>query len=334
MVMIRSLLIRIFRDNSIVNPPVRGLIKLLRRIGFSLDGLTARYRPFGVFTVEMFGNQFRIFSKGDDLIASEIYYGHFYERAEFSLLQVLLERSSSFIDIGANTGIFSLFAYRSNPSVKVISVEPHPSNFDRLAKNIGLNNAQLQIALHQVAIGSAPKNIEFTIPADSGISTTASANQAFTSGFHRAAYKTIQVPQVTLDSILKDQPVNSRDIIKIDVEYYEMEVLKGSLETLKTKRPLVMIELLSYESLVHQYPDMMGRIDPNHNRNIVDLFSSIGYCGYTIEHTGFSRLELQHRDGTRNVLFVPFPLSRESYTTQSLLSEMDELSERSNHQSQ
>lgn len=54
------------------------------------------------------------------------------------------------VDIGANCGMFSLLASLDN---KVISFEPNPKNFEKLKKNIDLNNASDRIDAFQLGVG-------------------------------------------------------------------------------------------------------------------------------------------------------------------------------------
>jgi FkbM family methyltransferase len=59
-----------------------------------------------------------------------------------------------FIDVGANIGIYSLYASIVNQGVSIISIEPFSTNFLELEKNISLNSKQNQIVALEVALSS------------------------------------------------------------------------------------------------------------------------------------------------------------------------------------
>ena len=57
------------------------------------------------------------------------------------------------LDIGANIGAFTVAVARKFPHAKVIAVEPEPSNFKQLEKNIMRNNLT-NVETHQCAVGA------------------------------------------------------------------------------------------------------------------------------------------------------------------------------------
>jgi FkbM family methyltransferase len=308
--MLRNFLINVIRDNEFVNSMGRRLIKLLSRAIPSLNKLTTVYRTYGTVTLNVCNVDFRIYSRADDLIANDLYYSQAYENGELRLLKELIKRSRHMIDVGANTGIFSIFAASISSDLEVLSFEPHPSNYKRLLKNVSINNLS-NIKTYACAVGPTDSQIELTVPADLSISTTSSANDGFTRNLHRQDYVRIPVRQIKLDDILATIPVNADDIIKIDVEYYELEVLKGAAETLRTKRPMVIIELLEYDSLVTQFPGMKNKISKNHSNEILEFLTNLNYHGYAIGPEGLQSISSDRN--SRNFLFVSNKLSRANF---------------------
>ena len=53
----------------------------------------------------------------------------------------------------------------------------------------------------------------------------------------------IEVEVISLDEWIKDNPLENVDFIKVDVEGYELEVLKGSENTIKSFKPVIFIEI-------------------------------------------------------------------------------------------
>lgn len=310
---------KLLRDNNVINPVLRKMIQATCMRVKPLQKLTSFYRIYGTVVICVEKTQFKIFSKSDDHIANELYYRLGYEYGEFKLLINLLASSNYFIDVGANTGIFSIFASARYSELQVISVEPHPSNFQRLLKNISVNKLK-NIRPIPNALGSVRKALDFTVPSDMSISTTASANAGFVKNFYNIPYVTITVNQITFDELLSDVPLTSKDVIKIDVEYYELEVLKGAKATLSNKRPMVIIEILNYENLIQQYPEMEEKIDKHHGTFVFDFLTNLGYYGYSIGSESLELVDNTTNHVGRNYLFIPYKLSDKSIPFDSLSS--------------
>lgn len=304
---------RLVRDNPIVNPVVSRLLRFLLRYSRSFSKLTHLYRVYGNVKLNIQGVQFHIFTKADDNIANEVFYDHGYEADEFKLVKAITASARTFVDVGANTGVFTIFAAKANPELNVVAVEPHPSNYQRLQKNIALNRLTT-VTTFPFALGQSKTTIPFTIPADDSLSTTASVNEAFATHFHNTPQKRVDVEQVTLDDLLSGYHVTSSDLIKIDVEYYELEVLKGSEKTLSEARPLMLVEILDHNTLMHHSPEMRGCISENHAEDIEKLFARHGYYPYALSEEGIYAAEtVLSGHNHRNFLFLPTQLREKSY---------------------
>lgn len=293
------------RSISCFNVMGRTLIRLFIRNTGKGYALANRFRVHGNIPLTIEGHTFKMYAEADDFIINEMYYGMNYERKEFRLLNFLLPQSSNFIDVGANTGVFTIFAAKVNPNLKVLAIEPHPGNFRRLIRNVALN--QVNVSFSESAIGSYEGMISFNLPSDESLSTTSSANLEFVSNFSTAQLKTIQVNQHTLNDMLKAIAISERDLLKIDVEYYELEVLLGCSEIISKKKPMILIEILNYENLVSQFPKLAERINPDHGNQIESLLISEGYYSYQLLDEGIKRLDsVSVRQDLRNFLFIPF----------------------------
>ena len=101
---------------------------------------------------------------------------------------------------------------------RVVAFEPDALHYECLVKNVSDD-----IETHQLAIGAEEKLISLS-------------EDDFTQSKRILGEGTI--PMITIDSL----QINDVDLIKIDVEGYEMEVLKGAVNTLDSVRYL-MIEL-------------------------------------------------------------------------------------------
>ncbi len=306
---------RILRDNRILNPIIRNLVRILSKVFKPLRRFTALYRIYGVVNIEAYDVSFQVYCEADDHIANEIFYGQGYEDGEFKLIKILVEKSNIFVDVGANTGIFSIFAAKINRNLKVLSFEPHPSNYARLQKNISVNQLK-NIDTFSNAIGSNDSDLTFVIPADLSISTVASSNQAFTKSHQGTDCKSILVQQRTLDQLLLNLPITSSDVLKIDVELYELEVLKGAALTLMAKRPLIVIEILHYTGVASDVAEMKNGLDDSHASKVFAFLINIGYHCYTISDNGIEYIRNIENCEHRNFLFVERRLKRDYYAYQ------------------
>jgi|GEM_PF-5331118 len=280
----------------------RGLLKGLSSF-IDVRSLMNRFRVYGKITLRIEEVPIVVYSESDDFIANEIYYNLGYEREEFKLIRAITASSRVFVDVGANTGIFSLFASASNPALEVISYEPHPANFKRLLKNVSLNKG-IRIRPLQLAVGDNESSIEFTIPDDNSISTTASANTDFTINFHNIRYRNIRVQQVRLDTVLSMVPLTRKDLIKIDVEYYELSVLLGAGKLLDEIKPLLIVEILNYDILVSQHKEMKEKLPSDYGERIRLLLASKGYLCYSLDEEGIRKHTTMHQPANRNFLFT------------------------------
>ncbi len=133
------------------------------------------------------------------------------------------------VDCGANHGFSTtLFAKWTGPQGKVYAFEPFSHNMGILKKNLRLNGITNVVCQHS-AVGSQSGSV--------AISAT-QPNAAVVSNL-KGTRRTEQVALVALDDILA---VESIGFLKVDVEGYELEVLRGARRILAS-RPRLDLEL-------------------------------------------------------------------------------------------
>jgi FkbM family methyltransferase len=151
------------------------------------------------------------------------------EKLEGQLLRRLIntiQAQDVFYDIGANIGIICLpvAILRNSEQPVIFAFEPHPETAQRLKENIALND--LRINVYRLAIGDRCGRAKLNIE-NFGDSTHTIVNSVLKSK------KSIEVPIITIDEFVK-QSHPPPNIIKIDVEGYEMKVLLGMKKTLES----------------------------------------------------------------------------------------------------
>ena len=137
-----------------------------------------------------------------------------------------LRSDDVFWDVGANIGLYTCLVGSQIDSGEIISFEPHPSNLNKLKKNISTN--ELEVYIKNVALSDTDGELLLD---DDGVTHTLSISNP-------PDGKEYNVPIEIGDSI-DDVPTPS--IIKIDVEGEEQAVLRGLEETLKSVR-LIYVE--------------------------------------------------------------------------------------------
>lgn len=129
------------------------------------------------------------------------------------------------VDVGANRGQFALVARRCYPSARIISFEPLPLPAARLGE---VFSADANVALHQVAIGPEPghSTIHISGKDDSSSLLPIGARQsALFPGTAEVEVANVRVGP--LDEFLVADHIASPALLKLDVQGYELEALKG-----------------------------------------------------------------------------------------------------------
>ena len=169
-----------------------------------------------------------------------------YERPLPDLL-VWIARSSScvMLDVGANTGLYSILVAAANPAAKVYAFEPLQSVRTLLKVNLGLNDRLSdRIGVYETGVSNHAGEIEFfeTIN-DQGLVTTSSTLESqhaeSVGNFRRQTIRTI-----TLDGWMEEHAPKSVDLIKIDVEGHEYAAIGGARKLIQRFRPMITIEVL------------------------------------------------------------------------------------------
>lgn len=162
-----------------------------------------------------------------------------WEQLETKAFLKLLGPGDVVVDAGANFGHYALTAaHVVGPEGLVLAFEPHPDVFALLEENRSLLPDDNLIA-EQAGLGM--QNITMEIYSDS-------ANPGGHS-FHAWNLRdndgtSHHVPVYSLDSYLSGKfPERPIKVIKIDVQGFEMDVLKGAIQTIDRDRPAVLCEV-------------------------------------------------------------------------------------------
>jgi FkbM family methyltransferase len=149
-----------------------------------------------------------------------------------------------FIDVGANTGFYSLLAACTGAPC-VHAFEPVPDIGRILSANIGQSGLQAKIKIYMLGLGATVGSFPLYLPnaAHGLIETSASLNKDFR---HQHSGQ-MDVAVTTLDAFADEDHVGLLDkplLIKIDVETLEPAVIRGGLRFIQKYRPVMAVEIL------------------------------------------------------------------------------------------
>jgi len=169
-----------------------------------------------------------------DWLGQYVYLTGSYEPPTARVIAELLNPGDTFIDVGANSGFFTLLASRRvGPNGRVLAFEPVPSMRERLRANLSLNGST-NVAIHDIALSNRAGEHLFHEgpPGHKGLSSLRSLdNEAVT----------FSVKTMPLDELLGDKFAIS--LIKIDVEGAEQLVVDGMRRLLARQKPDIVIEV-------------------------------------------------------------------------------------------
>ena len=175
---------------------------------------------------------------GNDLSLCLYVCGSF-EPNEFAFLDRTLRRGMTFVDVGANDGLYTLFAARRVGSRgRVVAVEPSSRERGNLERNLALNRLKNVTVVPAALAAEAGR-------ADLQIAPAVHGGHNTLGGFAHEGVTAIAAEPVaveTLDAVAQRLALGKVDVIKIDVEGAEVKVLAGGRELLKAWRPVLLIE--------------------------------------------------------------------------------------------
>lgn len=155
------------------------------------------------------------------------------------------------VDIGANVGIFSIFA-SSFTKNKILAYEPLLLNIKYLKRNIKINNLQ-NISVFEEAISN--KNGETYLY----ITESSAGNLLFNRNIEGKLFKKTVVRTSTLERIFQVNKLSKIDFLKLDCEGSEGDILSSSVKLLKYIKKMAL-----------EYHDNVSKLD---HENIVKLLS-------------------------------------------------------------
>lgn len=220
----------------------------------------------------------------DSYSAAAALYCGLYDYDDMNFLLRYLRPEDSFLDVGANIGIYSLLAASKIKTGSIHSFEALPQNHERLKANLELNRFH-QVQTYGLAVSDRPGQIQLNLAEGDSM--------PFIS--HETSENQITVSTDTLDHLLASQVDDSLTLGKIDIEGAELLAFKGATQLLQRQLPKVWI--LEITDGVRHFG--YGK------EELVDFLAGFGYglYGYSADSNQLMPLQLEAQQG-KNVLAI------------------------------
>ena len=223
-----------------------------------------------------------------------VYVAGSFEPNEFAFLRCTLRPGMTFVDIGANEGLFTLFAARRvGRSGKVIAIEPSSRERQILDCNIARNGlGNVTVVPHALAAERGTAELRIA-PKQHGLHNT--LGDFIYEYENEIAIVREPVAVETLDDLHGRLALGRVDVVKIDVEGAEMKVLTGGKALLSTSRPILLVEA-NEEALKRQ---------GTNSRALLDLLQGLDYRIHIFNQHGLVEPWIEGKPLSANIVALP-----------------------------
>lgn len=160
----------------------------------------------------------------------------YHEPAVTLLLERLAARKHSFLDVGSHLGYFSIL-FASVPGNEAVAIELDPSNFRALMRGAEMQPAEVRSRIRALNIGISDQSGTIEVPRSRALDSSRRIGGTLDDVEDR-----VSVPLTTIDRLAADLRLLP-DVIKVDVEGFEVHALRGARSVLANERPLLLIEV-------------------------------------------------------------------------------------------
>ncbi len=181
-----------------------------------------RFRKWNILLFDLGLRGLGILNHHDRSVSGELTFLH----------QCLKDKDNPIVfDVGANVGGYSTDVLTVNPTARVFAFEPHPLTFERLVSNI---DAHKNIHAFNCAVGDRPGRQMLYDRCSEGGTMHASIFREVIEDIHKVQSSENEVKVITLDEFIVENGLKHVDLLKIDTEGYELNVLKGGIEAIRS----------------------------------------------------------------------------------------------------
>lgn len=197
------------------------------------------------------GKQIKMFTNQTSFVTWNIAWKGYNSYEYTPVFEALAPKVSVFLDVGSNTGFYSLILAGTNPNAESWAFEPSPGPFAYLSKNIDANNFNGRIHPIKTALSSTEGEAEFISAFSPKYTYLKEATLGGSGHLSGARENTsslkFKVKTETLDQFITKNKIDKIDLIKLDTEETEHLIIGSGLNTLKNLQPILICEVFSKE---------------------------------------------------------------------------------------
>ena len=225
--------------------------------------------------------------------------------AELPFVRALLRPEDTFVDVGANIGVYSVVA--AVRGARVWAFEPNDTARAMLTANLALNHVEARVTVLSCALADFNGPARFT--------TDLESSNPLEVGL-RAEGEVVEVRK--LDTMVG--PGDRVTLMKVDAEGFDEAVLRGARGALERERPVVIAETWAGAKSIRQFLGSLGYelflfedgllplpLDFQQDANLIAIHSS--RLDWVRERLRTSRLEPRHNPRVRWVFREDWPRS-------------------------
>ncbi len=170
-----------------------------------------------------------------DPLDREIFFTNNYEEKQFQEVFKIIKKNNIeiFLDIGANSGIYSLILAKNYENMNIIAFEPIRETYQKFTRNIDANKLNKKIKKYNLGLSNKKGLLK--------MKTNNKFEYKQSAGYHVSSDGDERAEFVKADELLnyKDKFI----FIKIDTEGHELHVLQGAVEIIKNNNIYIQIEI-------------------------------------------------------------------------------------------
>lgn len=178
----------------------------------------------------------------NDFIGNKVYTEYVWEPALVATYKALLQPEYTVLDVGAHMGFHTIvFASSAN---MVYAFEPQRHLYNQVCGNIALNELSDRVFCYNVGLGEVSKRSSFgSLEKHNTLTWRGNTGIAQMNYGGRSLEDNLGTDEIEIRTL--DSFQLAPDLIKIDVESYELKVLQGATRTIAHHKPIIIVEVFS-----------------------------------------------------------------------------------------